>query len=73
MINDLQCGETEFQKWILERKEFLPISEPFWSIVPVKNSADAQTTLSKIILKKHHAEVFRTIPFYKPYSKIVIL
>lgn len=73
MKNDIQQTKTQFQEWLMQRENQLPISALFWQIEPIGKSEGKTIYTPKIKLKKHDAEVFRITPFYKPYSKIFVL
>ena len=73
MKNELQETTTEFYEWLQKRREKLPISALFWNIQPIEKVNKIQLVSPKINLKRHGAEMMKTTPFYKLYSKIVIL
>ncbi|OJV54136.1 MAG: hypothetical protein BGO31_12320 [Bacteroidetes bacterium 43-16] len=73
MKNDIPKTTTEFEEWLMQQRDQLPITAHFWHIEPIDQSGHTAIISSKIKLKQHGAEVFRTMPFYKPYSKMVLL
>lgn len=64
---------TEFYEWLQQNENVLPISANFWNIQSFKKVDYLNNSPQIILLKKHEAAMKQTTPFYKPYSKIVIL
>lgn len=62
----------DFITWTEENRRHLPLNSTFWEfrIVHKKKQDDIQHDF--VELGKYHTRLQRGIPFYKPYSKLVI-
>ncbi|GEM_PF-1825086 len=70
---NIQEATIEFKTWLEQQKAILPLSAPFWTIQASHPSNAQQVNTSPIILKQHGAAIMKTRPFFKPYSKLVLL
>lgn len=63
----------DFINWTRKNKNHLPLNSAFWDvwILQKKHTSDVQDHFLEV-LGRYDARLERGIPFYKPYSKLVI-
>lgn len=63
--------KEKIKTWIEENRDKLPLNIDSWNIQVFKREKSSRP--KTISLGKYNAEIIRSDPFYKPYSKTSIL